>query len=108
MHSKMSEKRGRQKVVRPPIYRIENEYNPEAMPQYFQEIIINIHPIDVDRVPQCTVLGGLFPAATSDIKSFVHLVWVKLTLRLPVRGHHSNILGLLGSSVLRVMCPACH
>ncbi|XP_039764013.1 fer-1-like protein 6, partial [Pararge aegeria] len=41
MHSKMSEKRGRQKVVRPPIYRIENEYNPEAMPQYFQ-ISVNV------------------------------------------------------------------
>ncbi|XP_038216703.1 otoferlin-like [Zerene cesonia] len=27
---------GRQKAVRPPTYRLENEYNPEAMPQYFQ------------------------------------------------------------------------
>lgn len=36
MRSKSSEKRGRQKVVRLPTYRIENEYNPEAMPQYFQ------------------------------------------------------------------------
>ncbi|XP_045510224.1 otoferlin-like [Colias croceus] len=27
---------GRQKAVGPPTYRVENEYNPEAMPQYFQ------------------------------------------------------------------------
>ncbi|XP_047544352.1 otoferlin-like [Vanessa atalanta] len=36
MRSKSPEERGRQKVVRAPTYRIENEYNPEAMPQYFQ------------------------------------------------------------------------
>ncbi|XP_045784578.1 fer-1-like protein 6 [Maniola jurtina] len=41
MRSKSAEKRGRQKVVQPPTYRIENEYNPEAMPQYFQ-ISVNI------------------------------------------------------------------
>ncbi|XP_069364926.1 otoferlin-like [Maniola hyperantus] len=41
MRSKSPEKRGRQKVVQPPTYRIENEYNPEAMPQYFQ-ISVNI------------------------------------------------------------------
>ncbi|XP_046977570.1 otoferlin-like [Vanessa cardui] len=36
MRSKSPEERGRQKVVRAPTYRIENEYNPEAMAQYFQ------------------------------------------------------------------------
>ncbi|CAH2103605.1 unnamed protein product [Euphydryas editha] len=41
MRPKSPEKRGRQKVVRAPAYRIENEYNPEAMPQYFQ-IAVNV------------------------------------------------------------------
>ncbi|XP_072930870.1 otoferlin-like isoform X2 [Epargyreus clarus] len=36
MRPESPEERGRQKVAGPPSYRTQNEYNPEAMPQYFQ------------------------------------------------------------------------